>query len=132
MRFSERDYNEEFRALVESDLEANRIGATTIRENLERSPLWYDGRLTIETLQVPKILTETTVFTFEHIRQRFERTLVGTMNCLATAAVVEERIDSFLKHAFFVADDDFGCIQLDESFETVVAVDDAAIQIVEI
>ena len=67
MRFSERDYNEEFRALVESDLEANRIGATTIRENLERSPLWYDGRLTIETLQVPKILTETTVADLKRI-----------------------------------------------------------------
>lgn len=67
MRFSERDYNEEFRALVESDLEANRIGATTIRENLERSPLWYDGRLTVETLQVPKILTETTVADLKRI-----------------------------------------------------------------
>ena len=61
MRPSEKDYNDEFRALVDADLEANRVGAATIRRNLERSPLWYENRLTVETLQIPKVLTEETV-----------------------------------------------------------------------
>jgi hypothetical protein len=48
----------------------------------------------------------------------------------AAAAVVEERVDRFLQHAFFVADDDVGRAQLKELLEAVVAVDDAAIEIV--
>lgn len=67
MRFAESDYNEEFRALIDADLDANRIGASTIRQNLERSPLWYKNRLTVETLQVPKVLTEETVADFRRV-----------------------------------------------------------------
>ena len=68
----------------------------------------------------------------EHVGQRLERPLVRAGDGLAAPAVVEERIDRFLQHALFVADDDLGRVQLLQTLETVVAVDHAAIEIVEI
>ena len=48
------------------------------------------------------------------------------------AVVVEQRIDRLLQHALLVADDDFGRVEIDQLLEPVVAVDDAAIEIVQI
>ena len=50
----------------------------------------------------------------------------------APAPVVEQRIDRFLQHALLVAHDDVGRAQLDQPLEAVVAVDDAAVEVVEI
>ena len=47
-------------------------------------------------------------------------------------AVVEQGVHGFLQHAFFVADDDFRRLELEEGLEPVVPVDDAAIQVVQI
>jgi hypothetical protein len=46
--------------------------------------------------------------------------------------VVEQRVDSFLQHALLVPDDDVRSLQLQQVLETVVAVDDAAVEIVQI
>ena len=43
-----------------------------------------------------------------------------------------KRIDGFLQHALFVSDDDVGSMQLDELLQTVVPVDHAAIEVVQI
>src|SRR6185312_4878820 len=48
------------------------------------------------------------------------------------ATIVEERIDGFLQHALFVADDHIRRMQLHQLLQTVVAIDNAAIKIVEI
>ena len=48
------------------------------------------------------------------------------------AAVVKEGIDSFLQHPLFVADDHIRRFQLQNRFQTVITVDDAAIKIVQI
>ena len=79
-----------------------------------------------------QVLTETTALAFNHVGKRFERTLVGTRHGLAATAIVQQGIDGFLQHAFFVAQDDFRRFQLEEAFQTVVAVDDAAIEVVQI
>ena len=47
-------------------------------------------------------------------------------------AVVEQRVDSFLQHTLFVADDDFRRLELQQRAKTVVAVDDAAVKIVQV
>src|SRR6185437_3941123 len=47
-------------------------------------------------------------------------------------AVVEQRIDRFLQHALFIANNDVRRAQFDQPLQTVVAVDDAAIEIVEV
>ena len=79
-----------------------------------------------------QVLTETSLFAFEHVGQRFQRTLVGAGNRAGAAAVVEQSVDGFLQHAFFVADDNVRRMQLDQSLQAVVAVNDAAIQIVQV
>ena len=79
-----------------------------------------------------QVLTETTLFTAEHTRERFEISVAGAGNGFASAAVVDESVNGFLKHTLFVAHDDVGRAEFFEFFETVIAVDDSAIQIVEV
>jgi len=45
---------------------------------------------------------------FKHVAQGFEGAIAGAGDGPAMTAIVEESIDGFLQHAFFVADDDFG------------------------
>ena len=79
-----------------------------------------------------QVLTEATAFAFNHVRQRFQRAFVRTGHRFATAAVVQQAVHRFLQHAFFVAHDDVGRAQFQQAFQTVVAVNHAAIQIVQI
>ena len=79
-----------------------------------------------------QVLAEAALLALEHVGQRLQRTLVGAGDDAAAAAVVEQRVDGFLQHALFVADDDAGRAQLDQPLQAVVAVDDAAIEIVEV
>src|SRR6185312_85873 len=79
-----------------------------------------------------QVLPEAALLAFENVRERFERAVVGARHRTAATAVVDERVDCFLQHALLVLDDDFGRAQFQQSLETVVAVDDAAIEIVEI
>ena len=91
-----------------------------------------DGTTRVVDALAEQVLTEAALLALEHVGQRLERTLVGTGDGLAAAAVVEERVDRFLQHALFVADDDLGSVELLQTLQPVVAVDDAAIEIVEI
>ena len=79
-----------------------------------------------------QVLAETALLALEHVGQGFQRTLVGTGDGAATTAVVEQRINSFLQHALFVADDDVRRTQFHQPLQAVVTVDHAAIEIVEV
>ena len=79
-----------------------------------------------------QVLAEPALLALEHVGQRLERTLVGAGDDAAAPAVVEQRIDRFLKHALLVADDDVRRPQLDQALQAVVTVDDAAVEIVQI
>ena len=79
-----------------------------------------------------QVLTEAALFPFQHVGQRFQWALVGAGDDAATAAVIEQCIDRFLQHAFVVTHDDVRCAQLKQAFQTVVTVDNTAVEIVEI
>ncbi len=79
-----------------------------------------------------QVLPEAALLALEHVGERLERPLVGAGDDAAAPAVVEQRVDRLLQHPLLVADDDVGRAQLDQPLEAVVAVDDAAIEIVEI
>ena len=79
-----------------------------------------------------QVLTEASLLAFERVGQRLQRTVVGATQHAATASVVEQRVYRFLQHALFVAHDDFGSVQVHQLLQPVVAVDDAAIQIVQV
>ena len=53
-----------------------------------------------------QVLAEPALLALEHVGERLQRTLVGAGDGAAAAAVVEQRVDGFLQHALFVADDD--------------------------
>ena len=48
------------------------------------------------------------------------------------AAIVEQRVHRLLQHALLVTDDDLWGLQLHEVAQAIVAVDDAAVKIVEV
>ena len=79
-----------------------------------------------------QVLAEAPLLALQRIRQRLERPVVGAAQHAAAAAVVEQRVHRFLEHALFVADDDVGRLELHQLLQPVVAVDDAAIEIVEV
>ena len=79
-----------------------------------------------------QVLAEAALLALQHVGERLQRTLVGAGDDAAAAAVVEQRVDRLLQHALFVADDDVGRAQLHQPLQAVVAVDDAAIEVVEI
>ena len=79
-----------------------------------------------------KVLTEATALTLNHVRQGLQGTLVGAGHRLTAATVVQKAVHRFLQHTLFVADDDVRCLQFEKTLQAVVAVDDAAIEIVQV
>ena len=79
-----------------------------------------------------EILTEASLLALEHVRERFQRTVTGAGHGAAMTAIVEQCVDRFLQHAFLIMDDHIRSLELQEVFETVVAVDNATIQVIEV
>ena len=79
-----------------------------------------------------QVLAEAALLAFQQFGKRLERTAVFALHGEGAAAVVEQHVDGFLEHALFVAQDDFRGLDVDELLQPVVAVDDAAVEIVQI
>src|SRR5579883_1123488 len=79
-----------------------------------------------------QVLTETPLLALEGVAQGLQRAVVGAAQDAAAAPVIEERVHGFLQHALFVADDDVRRVKLHELLQAVVAVDDAAVEVVQI
>ena len=94
---------------------------------------YHDHRATgVVDALAEQVLTEPTLLAFDHVGERLQRTLVRAGDRTTATTVVEQRIDRFLQHALLVAHDDVGRIEVEQPLQAVVAVDDAAIQIVQI
>src|SRR5690606_14848484 len=94
---------------------------------------YHDHRTTgVVNALTEQVLTETTLLTFDHVSQRFQRTLVRTGDRATATTVIQQCIYRFLQHAFFVAHDNVRRIQIQQTLQTVVAVDYATIQIIQI
>ena len=113
------------------ELERHQLGQAALMQLELRAD--HDDRTArvVDTL-AEQVLTETPALALDHVGQRLQRTLVGTGHGLAATTVVEQRIDRFLQHALFIAHDDLGRLELKQALEAVVAVDDPAIEIVEV
>ena len=79
-----------------------------------------------------QVLAEAALLAFDHVRQRLQRPLVGAGDGAASAAVVQQGVHRLLQHTFFVAHDDVRGVEIQQALEPVVAVDDPAIQVVQI
>ena len=91
-----------------------------------------DGTTRVVHALAEQVLAETAAFTLEHVGQRFEGAVACAGDGAAMTTVVVKRVHSFLQHALFVADDDLGRLEQEQIPQTVVAVDDAAIEVVEV
>ena len=85
----------------------------------------------VDTL-AEEVLTEATLLAAKEAGERLEFAVGGTGERLTAPAVVDEGIDGFLQHALLVLDDHFGRAELDHALQAVVAVDDAAVEVIEI
>ncbi len=80
-----------------------------------------------------QVLPETPLFALEHIAQRFERTVTTAAQHRASVPpVVKQGIHRLLEHALFITENDFGGAQFKQTFQTIVPVDDASVQVVQI
>jgi len=79
-----------------------------------------------------QVATEAPLLALQHVRQGLEFAPAAAAEGLAALAVVDKAIDRFLQHALLVADDDIRRAQFQQALEAVVAVDDAAIEIVQV
>ena len=79
-----------------------------------------------------QVLAEAAGLALDHVGQRLERALVRARHGLAAAAVVQQRVHGLLQHALFVARNDLGGLQLQQAAQARVAVDDAAVQVVQV
>src|SRR5208282_81543 len=112
-------------------LERHFLGQTALVEFQLRADN-DDGATGIVHALAEKVLAEAALLALERIAEGLERAVVSAAQNAAAAAVVEERVNGFLEHALFVADDNVGRAKLHELLQAVVAVDDAAIEIVQV
>ena len=91
-----------------------------------------DGASRIVYALAEKVLAEASLFAFEHVGKRLQRAVARSRDRTAAAAIVNQSVDSLLQHAFFVADDDIRSTEIQETLQTIVAIDDAAIKIIQI
>src|SRR6266446_1834682 len=91
-----------------------------------------DGAAGIVHALAEEVLSETPLLALERVAEGLERAVVGSAQNAAAAAVVEQRVDSFLEHALFVAHDDVRRAKFHELLQTVIAVDYAAVKVVQI
>ncbi len=112
-------------------LERHQLRQTALVQ-LQRRPDHDDRTARVVDTLAQQVLAETTALALDHVGQRLQSALVGTRHCLAAPTVVQQRIDRFLQHALLVAHNDFRRLQFEQASQTVVAVDDAAIQIIEV
>ncbi len=79
-----------------------------------------------------QVLAEPALLALEHVGEGLERAVAGTGDRAAAAAVVEQRVDGLLQHPLLVVDDDLGSPEVEQTPQAVVAVDHAAVQVVQV
>ncbi|OIQ83694.1 hypothetical protein GALL_344920 [mine drainage metagenome] len=112
-------------------LQRHQLGQSALVQ-LERGADHDDRAARVVDALAQQVLAETAALALDHVGQGLERALVLAHHGLAAAAVVQQRIHRFLQHALFVAHDDFRRLEFEQAAQAVVAVDDAAIQVVEV
>src|SRR5215470_7046802 len=91
-----------------------------------------DGAAGVVHALAEEVLAEAALLALERVAQGLERAVVGAAQHATATTVIEQRVNGLLQHALLVADDHVGRVKLHKLLQPVVAVDDAAIEVVEI
>ena len=113
------------------ELERHLVRQTALVQ-LERRADDDDRTARVVDALAEQVLAEAALLALQHVAEGLERALVRTGDGLAATAVVEEGVDRLLQHAALVPDDDLRSVELEQALQAVVAVDDAAVEVVEI
>ena len=79
-----------------------------------------------------KVLAETTLLAFQAVGQRLQCAVALCLNSAGLAGVVKQAVYRLLQHALFVAQNHFGSLDFQQTLQTVVADNHAAVQIVQV
>ena len=91
-----------------------------------------DGTTGVVNTLAEQVLAETTALALQHVRQRLERAVAGTRDVATVAAVVKQGVHRLLQHAALIALDNLRRLQGGQLAQAVVAVDDTAVEVVQI
>src|SRR5699024_10062238 len=112
-------------------LQSHQLRQTTLMQ-LELRTNNNDRTARVVNALTQQVLTETTLLTLEQVAQGLQRTAAWTRYWATTTTVVEERVDRFLQHALLVVHDDLRRAKIDHALQTVVAVDYATVQVIQV
>ena len=112
-------------------LQGHRLGQTAL-VHLELRTDDDDRTAGVVDALAEQILAESALLALEHVGQRLQRTVARTGDRTSATTVVEQRVHGLLEHALLVVDDDLGGSEIEQSLETVVAIDDATVEVVEV
>ena len=98
--------------------------------NLKLRTYYDNGTSGIIYTLAQKILTETALFSFQHIGQGFQGAVARSRNRTPSPSVVYKGIHSLLKHALLIADDNIRRAKLQKPCQTVVPVYDPSVQVI--
>src|SRR5699024_620388 len=79
-----------------------------------------------------EVLAEATLLALEHVGEGLQRPVPRSGDRTTATTVVAEVVDGLLEHPLLVADDDLGRTEVEQALEAVVAVDDPAVQVVQV
>ena len=113
------------------ELECHQLRQTTLLQLELRTSDDHGTTRVIDAL-AEQVLTETSLLALEHVGQRLERAIARTRHGTAAATIVEQCVDGLLEHALLVVDDDLRRTEIKQTLEAVVAVDHAAVQVVQV
>ena len=100
--------------------------------NLQLRAYDDNGTSGIVNTLTQQVLTEPSLLTAQHIGQRFQRPVAGAGYRPSAAAVIDKSVDRFLQHALFVPDNDIRSAQAQQAAKTVVTVNHASVQIIQV
>ena len=112
-------------------LERHLLGQAALVQ-LQRGADHDDRTARVVDALAEQVLAEPALLALQHVGQRLERAVARPGHRPAAAAVVEQRVDGLLQHALLVVDDDLGRPEVEKALQAVVAVDDPAVQVVEV
>ncbi len=112
-------------------LERHQLGQAALVQ-LERGADHDDRAARVVDALAQQVLAEPTLLALQHVGQGLERAVARARHRAAAAAVVEQGVDRLLQHALLVVDDDLGSPEVEEALEPVVAVDDPAVEVVQV
>ena len=113
------------------EFQSDLLGQSALVETQTRSDDDHRAGRVVDAFS-EKVLAEPTLLALDHVGQGLQRSVAASENRPLASSVVKQSIDRLLKHSFFVADDDFRRVEIDQLAQSVVAVDDPSVQIVEV